>query len=226
MSVLGTVILMLLTAGLTYFGTSFLGGGAMGAVQLSPEIQKYLDSKLAGSPNAEQELQKLVARITEMETKLVEVEKVRASHEQLAGKSEAIETVIGEQRRRKEEAMANARAAELAQLRNDIATACAGVTIKRVQSNSTGASGSPADAEAYRRNLGIDGNPGQGGQGGRGMGRGGRGGRGGGGGGGGNPEMMQQRMQMRGGGGGGRGGRGRGGMGGGQQGGGQGGQTP
>ncbi len=202
MSVLGTIIIAAITAGLTYFGTTQFTNQMSGPVQMSPEIKTYVDAKLTGTAgNSGQELQKIVGRVAEMEAKLTEMEKVRASYEQLAGKSELIESAIGEQRKRKEDVMAAARMAELSQLRNDIATVCAGVTIKRVQSNSaTGKSGS-AEAAAFRNNIGV----------GRGAGRPGASG--------GQQQGQPAWMQQQGKGGGGRGGR-RGGGGGGQNGGG------
>lgn len=229
MSVLGTLILLVITAGLTYFGTSQLGGGSggFGPAQLSPDVQKYIDARLAGGQSADQELQRLTTRLTEMETKLVEMEKVKASNEQLAGKSEIIESAINEQRRRRDDALAAARTTEMAQLRNEIAQVCAGVSIKRVQSGAMPIGGRGGDAETYRRNLGIETQKGRrqqmggGGGGGQGQGGGGnrRGMRRGGGGGGGNSGS---------GAGGGGGGQGTGGQGAGGQGstGGQGGQNP
>ncbi len=171
MSVLGTIIIILVTAGATYFGMGQFGSQIIGPVQISPEVKTYIDSKLGAPPGGTtgEELVKIVGRVTEMEAKLAEMEKVRASYEQLAGKSELIETAIGDQRKRKEDVMQAARMAEMSQLRNDIATVCAGVTIKRVQSG--GGNKSSSEAQAYRNNIGGGaagrpgaGRPGAGGQ--------------------------------------------------------------
>lgn len=153
MSVLGTIIIILVTAGATYFGIDQFGGQNSGPLLMSPEVKTYIDAKLTGGiSNSGQELQKIMGRVVEMEAKLLEMEKVRASYEQLAGKSELIESAIGDQRKRKEDIMAAARIAEMAQIRNDIATVCAGVTIKRVQSSA--GKGASAEAQAFRNNIG------------------------------------------------------------------------
>ena len=161
MSVLGTIIIIVVTAGATYFGMGQFGGQITGPVQMSPEVKTYIDSKLGATTGATSgdELQKIVGRVTEMEAKLTEMEKVRASYEQLAGKSELIESAIGDQRKRKEDVMQAARMAEMSQLRNDIATACAGVTIKRVQSGGGGKGSS--EAAAFRNNIGGGGGGGR-----------------------------------------------------------------
>lgn len=157
MSSLGTFILVAITATVTYFTvTSFGVGGQSGPLTLSPEVQRYVDAKLNGasSATAGQELPKLSARIAEMEKKLIEIEKTKASYDQLANKNELIESAIGEQRRRRDDAMAAARLSEMSQLRNDIATLCAGVTIKRVQG---GSKGSSSEAQTFRNNIGAGG---------------------------------------------------------------------
>lgn len=156
MSVLGNLILILVTAGVTYFAVTSMGfGGPTGPVTLGPDIAKYIDTKLAAPSGggATAELAKIAARLTEMEGKLTEMEKIRSNYEQLAGKSELIESAIGDQRRRKEELMQQARSAEMAQLRNDIATVCAGVTIKRVDSSP--GKGTNPDAAKFRQNIGV-----------------------------------------------------------------------
>jgi TolA-binding protein len=153
MSVIGTIVLLLVTAGATFYGTIQLHGG--GPVQFSPEVQQYVDSKLSGANNVDQELTKLAARVAEMEGKLAESERVRAQYEQLQNKSETIESMISEQRRRREEVLDVARTAELVKLRTEIATACAGVTIKRSQAPTESESNSNS-ADSYRRNLGIE----------------------------------------------------------------------
>jgi hypothetical protein len=131
---------VVLTAGLTYLLATHFGGrrGSLETSQLSPDVQKYIDAKLGSGQTPEEEVQTLLARVTEMEKKLVEVERVRASHERLAVKSEAIETAINEQRRSRDDALQAARTAELTALRNEIATACAGVAIKRVPGRDRG----------------------------------------------------------------------------------------
>lgn len=127
MGAIGTIIVIVLSAGATYYLTAQSGRGP---VSLTPDVQRYVDARLSGSSSAEQELQGLTTRLAQIEAKVAEIEKIKASHEKLAGKSEVIEAAISDQRRRKEEVVASARTNELARLRNEIATACAGVTIR------------------------------------------------------------------------------------------------
>ena len=133
MSGLGTIIIISVTVGVTYFGMGQFGlGKSSGPVPMTPEVKTYVDSKIGiTSGNAAQELQKILSRVAEMETKIIEMDKIRANYEQLPEKSELIESAIGEQRKSKEDILVATRTAELAQLRNDIATLCAGVTVKR-----------------------------------------------------------------------------------------------
>ncbi len=152
---LGILVIVTLTAGGTFFATSNMQTASNGPVLLTPEVKSYIDSKFAtGFGSQVQDSQKVTARIAEMETKISEIERIKANYENLPARAESVESAIVEQRRKRDENIALIRQNEINNLRNEIATMCAGVTIKRVQDGGTGNAGNPS---SYQQNIGLGG---------------------------------------------------------------------
>lgn len=136
MSGMGTIIAIVITAGVTYFATSSMGGPAAtcGPVTLSNEVKAYIDSKpVRGGGDGGPELAKLMSRVAEMEKKLGDVDKVNAAYDSVQKKSTIIEAAIEEQAKKQDLLLGAVRQQELTNLRNQMASICAGVVVKRDQ---------------------------------------------------------------------------------------------
>ncbi len=155
---LGIIVIVAVTAGGTFYATTGMHQAASGPLTLTPEVKSYIDSKFAtGFGSQVQDSQKVTARIAEMEAKIAEIERIKANYESLPARSESLESALVEQRRKRDENIAMIRQNEINNLRNEIATMCAGVTIKKVQDGGTGNAG---NASSYQQNLGIGGGKG------------------------------------------------------------------
>lgn len=136
MSGMGTIIAIVITAGVTYFATSSMGGpvGSCTPVTLSNEVKAYIDNKASRSGgDVAQEIAKLMSRVAEMEKRVGDVDKVNAAYESLQKKNSIIEMAIGEQAKKQDLLLTAVRQQELTSLRNQMASVCAGVVVKRDQ---------------------------------------------------------------------------------------------
>lgn len=153
---LGIIVIITLTAGGTFYATSGMQQAAHGALTLTPEVKSYIDSKFAtGFGSQVQDAQKVASRIAEMEAKITEIEQIKANFENLPARSEAVESAVIEQRRKREENLAMLRQNEINNLRNEIATMCAGVTVKKVSDG--GGSSSAGASSSFQNNTNLGG---------------------------------------------------------------------
>jgi hypothetical protein len=152
------ILLVLLVSGATFLVMQFVPSGKGGActpLPLSNEVKTYIDSKMvspAGTESSLAELSKMMSRVTAFETKLVEFEKFREMQAQLDEKRKTLSEALQDKRRDQNEVLAKVRNAELSRLRNDMATMCAGVSVKpgvmrnRIKKDSPPEKGSADDA--------------------------------------------------------------------------------
>lgn len=152
---LGIIIIVTLTAGGTFYAATGMQQAGQGALTLTPEVKSYIDSKFAtGFGSQVQDAQKVASRIAEMEAKITEIEQIKANFENLPPRSEAVESAVIEQRRKRDETLAMLRQNEINNLRNEIATMCAGVTIKKVGDGGSMPSASSSSSFQNNTNLG------------------------------------------------------------------------
>ncbi|MGE4131776.1 MAG: hypothetical protein AB7F86_09055 [Bdellovibrionales bacterium] len=192
-----TLILMLVSAGGTYYGLQYTGqlekNKACGPVALTPEVRNYIDAKFAaGFGSQMSDFQTIGAKVGEMEGKIGEIEKLKDYYDGLNKRNENIELALIEQRKKQTDRMITAQQAELNQLRGQVSAMCAGLRVQRAipglrrrRGENGTATPNGRNGSQFMQNLGAGsgggGSVSSGGRRGNGKGSGGRGGKGGGG---------------------------------------------
>ncbi len=97
------------------------------ALQLSPEVQKYIDTKLGGGSTASgcEGLPKLVTRMAEVESSVAEAERLRTFRQQLETNRNQLEEERANRFHDTRQILDNLRNQEMQRLRMEIARTCA-----------------------------------------------------------------------------------------------------
>jgi len=126
-------------------------------VTLAADVRKYIDNKIiagaAGSQCAE--VPKLVGRVAELEARLADLNRFHDLRREIDEKRAALEQLLADRRQEQFDLLNNVRTRELALLKNKMAVACAGFTVRPGEGDGRSRSSSGGQ-NSMLKNLGVD----------------------------------------------------------------------
>jgi hypothetical protein len=132
---LEVLLVLLVVCAAVYMGIQYFPSGGpnlCAPVPLSPEVKAYIDQKMAAGGNNAQcgDIPAVLARVTDVEAKMSSLDKFEELRAGLAQQSGQVNMAIAATRRAQGDALSQARSSELGRLRNEMATMCAGITVR------------------------------------------------------------------------------------------------